>query len=67
MHFLLYQYIPTFPPQNSLEVCEALVERSVSGAPPLTKYQFERVGYFCVDFDTTKDKVFVYRLIEYAE
>ncbi len=46
------------PAQNSLEVLDgALVERSVSGAPALTKYQFERVGYFCVDIDSTKDTV----------
>lgn len=44
--------------QNSLdEVGNALVDRSVLGAKPLTKYQFERVGYFCVDFDTTEEKV----------
>lgn len=35
-----------------------MVDRSVLGAPPLTKYQFERVGYFCVDFDSNKEKVF---------
>lgn len=27
------------------------------GATPLTKYQFERVGYFCVDYDSTAEKV----------
>ena len=35
----------------------ALVDRTVEGAAPLTKFQFERQGYFCVDFDSTKDKV----------
>ncbi len=44
--------------QSSLnEVTGALVDRTVMGAPPLTKYQFERVGYFCVDLDTQGDKV----------
>jgi glutaminyl-tRNA synthetase len=31
----------------------AKVEPSVAGAAPGTKYQFERVGYFCVDRDST--------------
>ena len=33
------------------------MDRTVSGAVPLTKFQFERLGYFCVDFDSTADKV----------
>jgi glutaminyl-tRNA synthetase len=41
---------------KSLEVVEALVELSVAGAAPGTRYQFERVGYFCVDPDSTKDR-----------
>jgi glutaminyl-tRNA synthetase len=36
---------------------DALVDQTVSGATPLTKFQFERCGYFCVDYDTTPDKV----------
>ena len=44
--------------QNSLEVVEnAAVDRTVAGAEPLTQFQFERVGYFCVDFDSSKEKV----------
>lgn len=44
--------------QNSLRVVhEALVDRSVQGAQPLDKWQFERLGYFCVDQDSTTDKV----------
>ena len=44
--------------QNSLKVVEnAMVDRSVSKAKVLDKFQFERVGYFCVDPDTTDDKV----------
>ena len=44
--------------QYSLNVIEdALVERTVESAPPLTRFQFERQGYFCVDFDSTKEKV----------
>lgn len=36
---------------------DALVDRTVETAPPLTRFQFERQGYFCVDFDSSKEKV----------
>lgn len=44
--------------QDSLHtVDDAYVDRSVQGASQLTHYQFERQGYFCVDYDSTPDKV----------
>lgn len=36
---------------------EALVDRSVCGAQPFAKFQFERLGYFSVDPDSTDAKV----------
>src|SRR5687768_7913877 len=43
---------------NSLEVVpNAKLEPSVRGAAPLTRYQFERLGYFCVDRDTTASRL----------
>ena len=39
------------------------VEPSLAGAAPLSKYQFERLGYFCVDPDTTKDKLIFNRTV----
>jgi glutaminyl-tRNA synthetase len=43
---------------HSLEVVEnAKVEPSVRGAAPLTHYQFERVGYFCVDPDSSAERI----------
>jgi len=40
---------------NSLEVVtHAKLEPSVAGAAPQTRYQFERLGYFCVDRDSTE-------------
>ena len=43
---------------HSLEVIDgARLEPSVSGAPPLTRYQFERTGYFCVDRDSSREKL----------
>jgi glutaminyl-tRNA synthetase len=38
---------------NSLETVTGVVEPSVVGAAPGTRYQFERLGYFCVDPDST--------------
>jgi len=42
---------------NSLEILkDCLVEPSLMGASPGSHYQFERIGYFCVDSkDATKD------------
>ncbi|HEY0143648.1 MAG TPA: glutamine--tRNA ligase/YqeY domain fusion protein [Thermoanaerobaculia bacterium] len=43
---------------NSLEVIEnAKVEPSVLGASVLSRYQFERLGYFCVDRESTAEKL----------
>ncbi len=42
---------------NSLEVRSACyIEPSVKGAAPGTLYQFERLGYFCVDPDSLEEK-----------
>lgn len=41
---------------NSLKVVHSLVEPSVAAAPPGSRYQFERLGYFCVDTDSTPEK-----------
>ena len=41
------------------EYSGAMVERSVKDAPPLSRFQFERIGYFCVDPGSSSDKVCV--------
>jgi glutaminyl-tRNA synthetase len=38
---------------NSLEVISSKVEPGLQEAAPGTHYQFERMGYFCVDPDST--------------
>ncbi len=48
---------------DSLRVCRCLVEPSVVGAAPGTRYQFERVGYFCVDPDSTTEKLVFNRTV----
>jgi glutaminyl-tRNA synthetase len=43
---------------QSLEVIQhAKLEPSVAGALPMTRYQFERLGYFCVDADSSADSL----------
>lgn len=43
---------------HSLEVLEPVwIEPSVRGAQPGQAYQFLRMGYFCIDPDTTDDKL----------
>ncbi len=42
---------------NSLEVVPCLVEPSVVEAETGASYQFERLGYFCVDRDSTAERL----------
>jgi len=43
---------------KSLEIVKGCrIERSVASAAPGTRYQFERLGYFCVDRDSAKDRL----------
>ena len=49
---------------NSLEVLtNCLVEPSLAGAAPGNRYQFMRKGYFCVDPDSTSDKLVFNRIV----
>ena len=41
---------------NSLEVKSGKIEPAVKAAKPGAHYQFERVGYFCKDKDSTEGK-----------
>lgn len=42
---------------DSLNIITALVEPSMKDAKPMDKVQFERTGYFCVDKDSTPEKL----------
>jgi len=48
---------------NSLEELRCFVEPSVAGAAPGTRYQFERLGYYCVDKDTRPDALVFNRTV----
>jgi len=49
---------------SSLEVLRSCkVEPSLAKAPPLSRHQFERLGYFCVDPDSSKGKLVFNRTV----
>ena len=52
---------------NSLEVLTAMVEPSIAGTAAGAKYQFERMGYFCVDRDSTAAKLVFNRAVTLAD
>ncbi len=49
--------------KNSLEVVKAKCEPSLKDAAPETRYQFERIGYFTLDKETTPEKTVINRTI----
>jgi glutaminyl-tRNA synthetase len=48
---------------ESLLVSTCMIEPTVRGAAPGTRYQFERKGYYCVDPDTTDEKLVFNRTV----
>jgi glutaminyl-tRNA synthetase len=48
---------------DSLKILKGFVEPSLSNAQPLDKYQFERIGYFCTDYDTKEGKLVFNRTV----
>jgi len=48
---------------ESLKTLTALVEPCLKDAKPGTAYQFERLGYFCVDSDTSGDRLVFNRTV----
>jgi glutaminyl-tRNA synthetase len=48
---------------DSLEILNGYVEPSLKGAHPLEKFQFQRIGYFCVDPDSTTDRLVFNRTV----
>ena len=45
---------------DSLKICSFLVEPSLAAAKPGSRYQFERLGYFCVDPVESSNKSLVF-------
>jgi len=47
---------------KSLELLKKCkVEPSIKNLKPLSRFQFERLGYFCIDPDTTKENIIINR------
>ena len=44
-------------PDSLKIVDDCFVEPSVANAKPLDRFQFERLGYFCVDTDSSPEKL----------
>ncbi len=42
---------------NSLEIITGYVEPSLATAKPEERFQFQRMGYFCVDLDSTNEQL----------
>ena len=48
---------------DSLKVVKGYIEPSLQGVSIGSKYQFERIGYFCADKDSTPDKMVFNRTV----
>ncbi len=48
---------------NSLRIINAFVEPSLKSVSVLDRFQFQRLGYFCVDKDCTKDNLVFNRTV----
>ena len=48
---------------DSLKVVKGYIEPSLQGVSVGSKYQFERIGYFCADKESTPDKMVFNRTV----
>ncbi len=51
-------------PESLTVLSGCKVEPSLAGAKPLDKFQFQRLGYFCVDYDSTPGKMVFNRTVQ---
>jgi len=56
-------FLDDLNPQSLQIVPRAKLEPSIRGAAPFTHYQFERLGYFCVDPDSSDDAIIFNRTV----
>ncbi|MEP6778641.1 MAG: glutamine--tRNA ligase, partial [Gemmatimonadaceae bacterium] len=56
-------FLSVLNPESLVVIEHAKVEPSVAGDAPLSRYQFERTGYFINDADSTKDKLVFNRTV----
>ncbi|XP_076022736.1 glutamine--tRNA ligase isoform X2 [Genypterus blacodes] len=60
-------FLSDISPDSLHVISSALVDISVKGAKVLDKFQFERVGYFSLDPDSTTDKLIFNRTVTLKE
>lgn len=60
-------YLSDVNPDSLTVIRQAFLDRSVRGSPPLTKFQFERIGFFCVDSDSTDKRMVFNRTVALKE
>lgn len=51
-------------PESLTVLSGCKVEPSLAGAKPLDKFQFQRLGYFCVDYDSAPGKMVFNRTVQ---
>jgi len=56
-------YTASLNPASLERLTGCLVEPGLAGAAPGSRFQFERQGYFCVDPDSTKDRLVFNRTV----
>ena len=56
-------YLDHINPQSLEVLTSCKVEPSLASAPPGSRYQFERLGYFCVDPDSTSGRLVFNRTV----
>jgi glutaminyl-tRNA synthetase len=56
-------YTSNLNPQSLETLPSCRVEPSLAGAAPGSSYQFERLGYFCVDPDSTANRLVLNRTV----
>ena len=50
-------------PQSLKTLSDCMIEPSLKDASPLDRFQFERLGYFCLDEDSRKEKIVFNRTV----
>ncbi len=53
--------------KDSLQVIRSYGEASLANVKPEDKFQFERIGYFCCDLDSKKDKIVFNKTVSLKE
>lgn len=56
-------FLEVLNPESLVVLPDARAETGLKGAAPESRYQFERMGYFCIDSDSSADKLVINRTV----